>query len=1132
MQRHHFFSWVRRGLGAALAPAAGGVPAHGRAEVGIGISLGADNLAAVRTFLMLGPGDVLGLDPRLIVRQEPRPGTRDFEPNMLAAIEFDPPDLPWLVATTPPEGERLRPWLVLVVLDRDRVRGPRVAPGRPLPFVEVPAGELPALSQSWAWAHAQRLVAEEGGDDAAEMARRPELNVSRLVCPRRLAPDRRWLACVVPAWDAGVRAGLGETAADPPATLSDAWSPGQAMTLPVYHHWEFETGEDGDFEVLARRLGPAPATIPPPGSPEARRGLVWLGAADGRADTLAALPPGGPGAEIRQEAPLEAPRRVARLEDVPAAFTEAIRRATTPADPAPGEPAELLPPLHGAGHARRDRPDPARMGSDWFDELNLDPRTRIAARLGADTVRRYQEDLMQAAWEQVGEVLAANAQLDRGRLAALVNTRAVDRHLRRLQPERVLAITSVLHARTFPDRAGERGGLTVAGEIAASSLPDRAFDAAARRLASPVGRLMRVTARSLAARNLGTDGVRHAAARGLAGAMLRSEAAADPSLRGRDGITGFRPAEDALRQGIGEVRIGQDSIALDRLGVGAGVLDRADRPRADLAQVGALPESRIGDVQRFAAAQGTGLAEAVAQVEAMRAAAPRAAAVALQDEGGTRRLVALEATEAPGGTVLSIVDGAGRRQDLLTAAGAGLRDVGQAVDLARGATRGLLDAVRQGRRATVAERLEGGQAVLRLRLTDPPAPQARNEGRDLFRTRLRSRTRDVTIPWGGASDTVPRGRGVEARADPPVLDLGTDATPLFSAVLALPDRDPAMVARVELAFDRLALPPLAPTAVLVTPRDGLPALAAQLRAAIHPPRVIGRRLGAQIDIPPWLGGGRAPLDPIMAAPELRAPLADMLSAFAPDQMLPRELTLPPDGVAALKTNPRFIAAFMVGANHEMNRELLWRTYPTDGRATALTRFWNWRDPARNDCGPIHAWPAAGPLSARLSSGGARIALVLRGNLLRRYPGTQVLAWKVEGGKPMPVDPARPADAPRGTLFRLRIEPDITVVGLDITEADLDADPRWHFVLQEPVTEPRFGLDAPETPRGGRRRGFRGQAVANDLNWTQTGTEPGAHLDPLRVPGGGVEGSAAGLANLLLQRPVRVLIPAATLLPKS
>ncbi len=35
----------------------------------------------------------------------------------------------------------------------------------------------------------------------------------------------------------------------------------------------------------------------------------------------------------------------------------------------------------------------------------------------------------------------------------------------------------------------------------------------------------------------------------------------------------------------------------------------------------------------------------------------------------------------------------------------------------------------------------------------------------------------------------------------------------------------------------------------------------------------------------------------------------------------------------LRTNNRFIEAYLVGLNHEMGRELLWREYPTDQRGT-------------------------------------------------------------------------------------------------------------------------------------------------------------------------------------------------------
>ena len=210
-----------------------------------------------------------------------------------------------------PDGH-LRPWLVLVVLDSSLVAAPRVTANRPLPFIKVPAAlvasELPNLDDSWAWAHSQRVV-HDGEDDARALESAPDLNVSRLVAPRRLVPDRSWLACVVPAFDAGVAAGLGIPRQNPDAPLGPAWRTGIDAELPVYYHWEFQTGDFGDFEYLARKLTPIRVSAKDRSEDAMRRARVFLGTADGLADTLAAMPvdsvEGATGGYTRLDAPLE-----------------------------------------------------------------------------------------------------------------------------------------------------------------------------------------------------------------------------------------------------------------------------------------------------------------------------------------------------------------------------------------------------------------------------------------------------------------------------------------------------------------------------------------------------------------------------------------------------------------------------------------------------------------------------------------------------------------------------------------------------------------------------------------------------------------------------------------------------------
>src|SRR5262249_44970964 len=127
-----------------------------------------------------------------------------------------------------------------------------------------PERELPDLSESWAWAHAQVMGSQRDERDPASLQKAlagdPALTVSRLLCPRRLDPLTEDLACVVPAFELGCKAGLGEQIKPTDAQkLEAAWTTGAQsppqVTLPVYFHWEFRTGAArGDFESLVRKL--------------------------------------------------------------------------------------------------------------------------------------------------------------------------------------------------------------------------------------------------------------------------------------------------------------------------------------------------------------------------------------------------------------------------------------------------------------------------------------------------------------------------------------------------------------------------------------------------------------------------------------------------------------------------------------------------------------------------------------------------------------------------------------------------------------------------------------------------------------------------------------------------------------
>ncbi|KJY37223.1 hypothetical protein VR45_09375, partial [Streptomyces sp. NRRL S-495] len=78
---------------------------------------------------------------------------------------------------------------------------------------------------------------------------------------------------------------------------------------------------------------------------------------------------------------------------------------------------------------RDGTPVPAPANRNWVHRLNLDPRFRIAANFGTQVVQARQEEFMAAAWEQVGEVLAANARIRAAQLAREVGHVLHGKHL-------------------------------------------------------------------------------------------------------------------------------------------------------------------------------------------------------------------------------------------------------------------------------------------------------------------------------------------------------------------------------------------------------------------------------------------------------------------------------------------------------------------------------------------------------------------------------------------------------------------------------------------------------------------------------------------------------------------------------
>ena len=209
----------------------------------------------------------------------------------------------------------------------------------------------------------------------------------------------------------------------------------------------------------------------------------------------------------------------------------------------------------------------------------------------------------------------------------------------------------------------------------------------------------------------------------------------------------------------------------------------------------------------------------------------------------------------------------------------------------------------------------------------------------------------------------------------------------------------------------------------------------------------------------------------MAAPDLSEPTYQALATISHDWLLPGIDTLPPGTTTLVESNRTFISGFLVGMNHELARELLWREYPTDQRGTYSRQFWA----RRNTGNPadqydlkhlLHASPqlTLEQLGEKPGDVASPLVLVVKGDLVRRYPGMLVTAAKTKkSGAIRALDPATEIQPD----FMARLEPDVLLVGFESLSADDvralagNEDTAWWFFFAEHFTEPRFGLDLPD-----------------------------------------------------------------------
>ena len=1193
---YRFLPWTKRGLSrAVLTPDAQGIDARPKIDIGLTIAADQDGKPASAVsgsvgLRLFGPGDVLGIDTRLILRSDPKPFATNFEPNYLALVDFDPPDFVWMFTPAMADANnRLRPWLVLLVFDRRHVALPKLRPGLPLPTVVVPQDvaelELPDLAESWMWAHAQATTdAATQGQINGELMQQPERNASRLISPRRLEASHDYFACIVPAFDIGCRRGLGlplSAAPGTPLSLQPAWSRPftGAVELPVYYHWQFSTGPSGDFEALARRIKTPSAYA---GDADLAARLKTLGTTPMAIDADRLLTADATPVSLLYEGALtsvdhtSAPHAPADIGDrlqtiVNAPQTQLVGAAN------PDRAPTVAPPIYGAWHARKHVVD--ALPDHWLADLNRDPRFRAAAGKGTAVVQAHQEALMDACWGQVGEVLRTERALAQAALAKQV-LRVLHARLTQLPDHRFLAVAGPAQSRI---RLAPQE--TVLARIRATSLPNAISDPALRRLTSA----QRPTLKAAVRRATGAASVAtqiSTLVHTLVKASLHPDAI-DPNRYVPDGILGSKIYE--------HLQIPADPAALiDLASIGLTGTLRADQARA--LQAGSRTardwySKRDGESRTWRPTlkpvRGQGLLTELHFIRFAQLSAAATPAARVPIAQIATQMHATGAVRLSEGVLVALNDQQGQAVSTL---------IPLRIDGRTGAIQPFVVPVRAAPKV----------AALKAASTATTAASATRKARAgtagaagvaTYGTVVRQQISQfgntaifATLPV----NSLPLAAGAQpvaigSNADSALAGLFRGAGAVLPAGLATvtvpaPLHDKATLDRFSAALkemNQLWRPALDAAGVSVKAVDfPLAAVATEIRRRTDPALTVPARLSASLSIGgaalqmdtathdlsnPFMAhvlpasSGMADIryvvpllfDRVMAYPKIEEPMSVRLAKLDAEAMMPGANAIPNDFLVLAKTNNRFVESFMVGINHEMAREMLWRGFPTDQRGTPMRRFWDRLDD-HPDIREIHTWNpllALGsqpPPPPQPAVAGDRLVLVIRATLIKRFPNLTVYARRKHPSKATLAQPADFVVAEPGIslpasldmivsrpIFAGPLPPDLVYIGFDIVATPQEA-AKWCFVLEEQMTEPRFGFD-----EAGSGRVQAAVGGWKDVTWdavTRVGdgqfltlervrrAKP-ASVGPAQVP---ANSDAARIARALLQRPFRAYFLGATL----
>ena len=1021
--RYQFHSWTRKGIASGITEkddlGSGNAVSNERAEIVLPVSL--NGAAVTKNFVLIGPGDIIGINRDMIVRTEPLNWITDFEPNYLAFAEFYDEDFVWRYTPAAPDGEKLRPWIFLLVLKEDEFE--RTKRRMPLSSIIITNKDaFPPATETWLWGHVHTNadIPDSEISDYEEFIRSlnntmnndPDQLYCRLLSPRKLEPNTAYHAFIIPAFETGRIAGLEQPTTNINAQLSSWDNNGARGEMPVYFEWYFHTGAETDFESLVKLLEPRPMD-PKVGIRDMDCSKPGFLKADGTTPFPATSP-----AVIGLEGALKAPSTVSTKFPDPASAKEfqlELQKivnlpVTIIGTDVSGDPL-ISVPLYGGKHAMKTPTELLTLDIEkntWLHDLNKDPRTRVAAGLGTLVVQKNQENYMRKAWQQVLKILEANRRIKTTVLYMKVALQFTQTTFNKLQNNVLISVSKPVLKRIMGSPT------TLQQQIQESQLPAAVFSGSFRKMV-----------RSKAAKRL-KKGETFSYERLVTELNEGSVTAAPPKTTPRGIFTSKNIADKIAPANLPSwlqwfIR-NRNLVTIILLAI---FILLAVITTAIILSVVLIAATIASYVYTSRLSTDLTTAEEILEPQ--------------------KELEAIEAIPARPGFSLKLSDEAATPPATVTTTG--------------------------------ADSVEAKN--FRKALTD-------------FTKRLAVKAPEKKIPVLNMNNTY-----------------------------------------------------------------------AKIQESIHPHKTFTRRLSSLIKFP-----GKIRIDepesvlPAMAWPDFEDPMYKKLADISGELLLPNLKLIPPNTISLLKTNQKFIESYMVGLNHEMGRELLWREFPTDQRGSYFRQFWDVngiikpsvdQPPSQTseefkDIKAIHTWSIDSLLGShnnRETIGDAeQLVLVIRGDLLKKYPHTFIFAQKAIAGQ-NPEEPEIDRDLTdaefklhlKFPLYKAEIEPDIKFFGFDLTieqaKGTVATSPftdnlGWFFMIQQIPGEPQFGMDLhfDQGSDGLSWDDLAWDRFTEDIAFIKAGVQP--TIDPETIKWGQ---DAASMAYILFQKPSMVAIHANDMLEK-